>query len=97
MITNRRTVQVKQNCMEALAAFVLAAAKQAGVAARCRIYKSDLGVRNILAYEVDFDDIAGYDHFWRSWVAGTPQEFFKEYDALIEHDLTNEIWERVDG
>ncbi len=94
MITNRRTVQVKQHNMEALAAFVLAAGNAAGLTNRTRIYKADLGARNILAYEIDFADILDYDQFWRNWAAGAAPEFFKEYESLIERDLTNEIWER---
>ena len=71
MITNRRTVQVKQDCMEALAQFVLAAGKQAKLEGRFRVYKSDLGIRNILAYEIDFDDLVAYDRFWRNWVSNS--------------------------
>ncbi len=98
MITNRRTVQVKQDCMEALAQFVLAAGKQANLEGRFRVYKSDLGIRNILAYEIDFDDLVAYDQFWRNWVSNdaTP-EFFKAYESMIERDLTNEVWECVAG
>ena len=95
MITNRRTVQVRQNCMAALAQFVHNAAKDAKLEGRFRIYMADLGVRNILAYEIDFEDLVDYDRFWRNWVSGTAQEFFKEYESMIEHDLTNEVWERV--
>lgn len=83
--------------MDVLAAFVLAAGKAVGVQDRLRIYKAELGVRDVLAYEIDFADIAGYDQFWRSWAAGTAPEFFKEYESLIERDLANEIWDRADG
>lgn len=98
MITNRRTVQVKQDCMATLAQFVLTACKDAQLReGQYRIYVSDLGARNILAYEIDFDDLAAYDRFWRNWVSGTKPEFFREYESMIEHDLTNEVWERVMG
>jgi hypothetical protein len=97
MITNRRTVQVKQNCMAALAQFMLKAAKDAKLDGRFRVYMSGLGARNILAYEIDFEDLVAYDGFWRNWSSGVQPEFFQEYESMIERDLTNEVWERFNA
>jgi hypothetical protein len=97
MITNRRTVQVNQNCMAALAQFVLKAAHDARLEGQFRIYSSDLGAHNILAYEIDFEDLVDYDRFWRNWASGASPEFFKEYESMIERDLTNEVWDRVNS
>ena len=96
MITNCRTVQVKQNCMDSFAARIHAEAIRSQLEGRFRIYKSDLGIRNILALEIDFDDFAAYDTFWRHWATdlATP-EFGLKYDSMVEHDLTNEVWDRV--
>jgi hypothetical protein len=38
-----------------------------------------------------------YDRFWRAWQSVDPRQVFEEtYAALVERDITNEIWERAE-
>jgi hypothetical protein len=55
MITNRRTVRVKQGRMDEYAAMVLVEAQQASLPHGYRLHTSDIGTSNILALEMDFD------------------------------------------
>jgi hypothetical protein len=83
--------------MDEYEAFVLREAQHAKLPHGYRLYTSDLGARNILALEIDFEGFEEYDRFWRSWQSVDPRPVFDEkYAALVEHDIANEIWERVE-
>ena len=93
MITNRRTVQVKQGRMEEYAAMILAEAQHAKIDHGFRLYTSDIGTLNQLVLEIDFANLAAYDQFWREWVSIDPATFDERYQSLVEHDIANEIWD----
>ncbi len=94
MITNRRTVQVKQGHMEAYTAMILAEAKNSVDPGRFRLYASDVGPLNQLVLEIDFADLAAYERFWRDWVSVDPILVFQQkYSALVDHNISSEIWD----
>ena len=59
MIVNRTTVTVKQGRMQELVELLNEGRKQIGY--KVRLYQSDLGTRNQLAYELEFEDMAAYE------------------------------------
>ncbi len=48
---------------------------------------------NQFVLEIDFDNLAAYDRFWREWVSIDSPTFDERYKALVEHDISNEIWD----
>lgn len=95
MITNRSTVQVKHNCLKDFTALILAEAKHANLQHGFRLYMSEIGPRNVHVLELDFEDLAAYERFWRDWVRFDPA-FEEKYLALVEHDIASEIWMRAE-
>ena len=91
MIVNRLTVTVKQGRMQEVVELLNEGRKQVGF--KVRLYQSDLGNRNQIAYELEFEDYAAYDKFWKEWFAlpETPA-FLEKWNDITEAGGTNEIW-----
>ena len=58
-----------------------------------RIYLGEIGPRNDIAVELEFEGLGEMEAFWSEWFA-TPESaaFMKKWDDLLEAHRTNEIW-----
>ena len=97
MIVNRRTFNVKPGCgekaVELLAAESAAEKRRSGFAGAVRIYSSDIGQFNQVAFEVEFQNLAEYETFWAGRAARpTSAEWLKKWSELEQSAGTNEIW-----
>lgn len=97
MIVNRRTFNVKPGCgdkaVELLAAESAAEKKRSGFSGAVRIYSSNIGQFNQVAFELEFKDLAEYAQFWAEWAARpTSAEWMKKWIELEASAGINEIW-----
>ena len=97
MIVNRRTFNVKPGCadkaVEMLAAESAAEKKRSSLSGAIRIYSSNIGQFNQVAFEVEYKDLAGYDQFWAEWAARpTSAEWMKKWIELEASAGINQIW-----
>lgn len=62
-----------------------------------RIYLGNIGPRNDIAMEFEFEDLGEMEAFWSEWSA-TPEfaTFLEKWNDLIEAHRTNEIWTVVE-
>ena len=98
MITHRSCKKVKIGCLDEFKALVLVEVRAANPKHGFRIYTSRIGIQtDLLAMEIDFDDLGVYEQFWQTWESGKTAPMFAEhYVRLVESDFSNEIWNRSD-
>ena len=95
MIVQRSTLKVKQGRMEEAVALVLAAAERERSAVT-RVYTIDIGQRDRLAIEWEFENLAAYEQYWTEWRAKpTYAEFRKKWYEILYGGET-EIWRLVE-
>ena len=97
MIVHRATIKVKVGCMDKIVELTKAEFARSGDAHKWRLYTFKLGSYDILAYEVEFEDLAELDKFWTTWYA-TPEaaEYFKKIVGLREAGGGEEVWNLVE-
>ena len=91
MIVQRLTFTARSG--RRLEAAELARAEREQMGGTYRIYLGDIGPRNDLAMEFEFEGLGEMEAFWSEWFA-TPESaaFMEKWDALFEAHRTNEIW-----
>ena len=95
MLVNRRTFVVKRGCMEELVALLVADREQTGIA--YRLYTPDIGPFDVIAIEVEFENLEAYEKGWAEWFARPENAAFMEkWYALTESGGNNEIWTLVE-
>ncbi|MCE7986297.1 MAG: hypothetical protein DYG89_34420 [Caldilinea sp. CFX5] len=95
MIVNRRSFPVKAGCMDqALALLRDAGQKYPHPQGRPRrLYASNLGELSVVAFEIEYANLAEYEAYWNA-IAAQPWigDFFAQWDTIIESGAKNEIW-----
>ncbi|MFN8489174.1 MAG: NIPSNAP family protein [Caldilineaceae bacterium] len=95
MIVNRRSFHVKNGCMEqALALLRDAGQKYPHPQGRPRrLYTSDIGQLDVVAFEIEYADLAEYEAYWKA-IAAQPwiDDFFAQWFTITEPGGKNEIW-----
>jgi len=46
-----------------------------------------------IVLELDFENLAEYDRFWRELFANAPKSYFDEWRAVTQEGGSNEIWD----
>jgi hypothetical protein len=100
MLVNRRTFIVKKPYFEeALALLVEAGQLARGVNPNVvfRVYASELGPFDTVAYEVEHESLTAYEREWAELetnpsVAARLPDWFKRWQEITEPGGTNEIW-----
>lgn len=95
MIVQRMTINVRQGRMQDVLTFLKEDRKRGGY--KYRLYESNFGTYNQIAFEFEFEDMAAQEKFWAEWGAlpETPA-FFERWHELTKSDGTNEIWRLVE-
>ena len=95
MIVNRRTNIVKTGRMDELLALVTAERERGD--GTFRIYVSNIGPYDTVAFEFEFESLVEYETFWSEWSA-TPEggAFMEKWNDLVKPGGANEIWNLVE-
>ena len=95
MIVNRLTYTVKLGRMQELLDFVNADRKKHGY--NYRMYQSNIGTFDQVAFELEFEDLAAFDKFWSEWIA-LPETaaFMEKFNEMTLPGGTNEIWNLIE-
>ena len=95
MIVHRQTNIVKIGRMEEVIALVKAERERQN--GTWRIYVSDIGPRDTIAFEFEFENLQDYEKGWSEWLA-TPEAgaFMDKWDDLVEPGGADEIWNMVE-
>ncbi len=91
MLVNRRTFAVKRGCMEEAVALFVADRERIG--GTHRIYVSVIGAFDVIAIEIEVENMEAYEKGWAEWSA-TPEAaaLQKKLNDLTERGGSNEIW-----
>ena len=93
MIVNRRTFSIKRPRMQETVDLLRAQRKESSHPHATRIYTSNIAPFDILAFEIEFESLAGYEKFWADFSARPETaEFMSKWYELTEGGGANEIW-----
>ena len=95
MRVQRITKNVTQGCMEEVIEFLKEHRKKHGFT--YRLYQSNFGTADQIAFEMEFEDLTAYEKFWADWFA-TPDmpAFGKRFIELVKAGGKNELWNLIE-
>jgi hypothetical protein len=57
-----------------------------------RILLPSVGPLDVVAFELEFKDIAEFDRFWAGWNEKAPESFWEKWYGATENGGTSELW-----
>jgi len=94
MVINRRTFNMNKGCMEAAIQLIKDIVAEHPSEKSPRLSTAYFGPFDVLAFEVEFEDLEQYEKYWKDLFARPEMEsFFEKWDKLTTTGGANELWE----
>ncbi|HEU5103599.1 MAG TPA: hypothetical protein VFU22_31500 [Roseiflexaceae bacterium] len=104
MLVNRRTFIVKKSYFDEALALLIEVRQLARLvdsSVTVRVYASEIGAFDTVAYEFESESLAAYEQAWAEFeanptIAGRLKDWSKRWDEVTETGGMNEIWRLIE-
>lgn len=92
MIVNRRTFIPKRGMQDKVVELIKKGEVYVPFKVPYRIYTPNIAPFDVIAFELEFKDVAEHERFWAGWFEKAPENWMMDWFAVTENGGTNEIW-----